>query len=48
MGLGQMIGGVCRFLGPLIIPVVYSWSCRPHKWIDSGFCFYVRTNGEVN
>ena len=41
MGLGQMIGGVCRFLGPLIVPVVYSWSCRPHKWIDSGFCFYV-------
>ncbi|CBK23256.2 uncharacterized protein [Blastocystis hominis] len=41
MGLGQMIGGVCRFLGPLIVPVVYSWSCRPHKWIDSGFCFYI-------
>lgn len=41
MGIVQTVGGICRFLGPLTVPALYSWTCKQHGWINSSFCFYV-------
>ena len=42
MGIGQVIGGICRCLGPLLIPAWYSWTCGKHQWlINPNFTFIV-------
>ena len=47
MGIGQVIGGVCRCLGPLLIPALYSWTCGKHNWlINSNFTFIVSLENE--
>ena len=59
MGIGQIVGGVARFLvrnasngdgsGPLLVPALYSWSCKQHSWLfNSDFTFYVGLGKRVD
>ncbi|KAK8817276.1 zinc induced facilitator-like 2 protein [Blastocystis sp. ATCC 50177/Nand II] len=42
LGLGQMAGGLCRFLGPFFIPTLFSWSTNVNRFpIHFGFSYYL-------
>lgn len=42
IGLGQVASGVCRFIGPSILPVIFAWSTKVNQFpVYYGFSYFL-------